>query len=126
LRCDSSDGARHDFQILGEIRSRLKSVAPKEKANMATTTKRTFSLPEEQDAYIDSLVASGTFASASEVVRAGLRALQERDEAVERWLRDEVATTFDSMRNDPERGLSAADVRTVLRARHSDLVSRQK
>jgi len=52
--------------------------------------KRTISLPVEQASYIDTLVASGGYASASEVVRAGLRALQERDAAVDRWLRDEV------------------------------------
>jgi antitoxin ParD1/3/4 len=46
--------------------------------------KRTFSLPAEHTAFIDAQVASGAFASGSEVVRAGLRALQERDAAVER------------------------------------------
>ena len=45
---------------------------------MSTIAKRTVSLPHEHAAYIDRLVASGSFASASEVVRAGLRALQER------------------------------------------------
>ena len=49
---------------------------------MSAAEKRTFSLPTEQASYIDSLVASGTYASASEVVRAGLRALQERDAGV--------------------------------------------
>ena len=51
---------------------------------MSATHKRTFSLPEEQSEYIDEKIKSGQFASGSEVVRAGLRALQERDEAVER------------------------------------------
>ena len=50
------------------------------------TAKRTVSLPDEQTAYIDGLVASGAFASTSEVVRAGLRALREREAAVDRWL----------------------------------------
>jgi len=53
---------------------------------MSKTAKRTFSLPQEHAAFIDALVSSGSYASGSQVVRAGLRALQERDAAVERWL----------------------------------------
>lgn len=87
---------------------------------MSTTTKRTVSLPTEQGAFIDRLVSSGAFASTSEVVRAGLRALQERDEAVERWLRDDVLATFDAMAKDPGRSLEASNVRDALRARHAD------
>jgi hypothetical protein len=37
----------------------------------AATTKRTFSLPDAQSHYIDTLVASGTYASGSEVVCRG-------------------------------------------------------
>ncbi len=48
---------------------------------MSATEKRTFSLPAEQAAFIDQLVASGSYATGSEVIRAGLRALQERDAA---------------------------------------------
>lgn len=53
---------------------------------------------------------AGTYASASEVVRAGLRALRERDAAVERWLREAVVPTYDAMQADPARGLSADQV----------------
>lgn len=38
---------------------------------------RTFYLPAEQASRIDALVASGAYATASGVVRAGLRALQD-------------------------------------------------
>jgi antitoxin ParD1/3/4 len=78
--------------------------------------KRTISLPAAQASYIDSLVEAGTYASASEVVRAGLRALQERDAVVERWLREAVAPVYDAMQADPRRGLSADKVTAALAA----------
>lgn len=86
---------------------------------MSATAKRTVSLPEEQSAFIDAKVATGDYASASEVVRAGLRALKERDEAVERWLREEVAPTVDAMAADPGRAVAADEVRRALAARHA-------
>ncbi|MSO76293.1 MAG: type II toxin-antitoxin system ParD family antitoxin [Alphaproteobacteria bacterium] len=89
---------------------------------MPSPEKRTFSLPTEQAGYIDSLVASGAYASGSEVVRAGLRALLERDAAVEKWLREEVAGVYDAMRADPGRAISADQVFATVRARHADRV----
>ena len=86
---------------------------------MAAIEKRTFSLPTEQTAFIDAQVASGAFASASEVVRAGLRALQERDAAVERWLREEVASTYDAMQANPGRAVPAKAVFDEIRARYA-------
>jgi antitoxin ParD1/3/4 len=74
---------------------------------MPATSKRTFSLPVEQSNFIDKQVASGTYASGSEVVRAGLRALQERDAAVERWLKEEVVPVYDAMKAEPKRGIPA-------------------
>ena len=86
---------------------------------MADVEKRTFSLPAEQAAFIDAQVASGAFASASEVVRAGLRALQDRDAEVERWLRTEVVAAYDEMKAHPERGIDAATVFADLRTHHA-------
>jgi len=86
---------------------------------MPTVTKRTVSLPEEHAAYIDEMVASGAFASASEVVRAGLRALQEREAAIDRWLRKEVAQVYDAMKADPSRAIPAKQVFDDLRQHHA-------
>lgn len=86
---------------------------------MANIEKRTVSLPEEHTTFIDQLVASGAYASVSEVVRAGIRALQERDAAVERWLREEVAPAYDAMQADPDRGIGLEDAFADIRARHA-------
>lgn len=85
---------------------------------MSASEKRTISLPAEHAAFIDEQVASGAFASASEVVRAGLRALQERDAAVERWLREEVAPTYDRWKADPTSGISSEDMAERMQKRH--------
>ena len=77
--------------------------------------KRTISLPSEQGRYIDRLVDSGAYASVSEVVRAGLRALEERDAAVERWLRTEVVQAYDQLEADPGSAVPAEQVFTKLR-----------
>jgi antitoxin ParD1/3/4 len=85
---------------------------------VAASEKRTFSLPAEQGAFIDQLVESGAYATGSEVIRAGLRALQERDAAVERWLREDVAQAYDRMEADPGRAIPLADVRRLMREHH--------
>jgi antitoxin ParD1/3/4 len=87
---------------------------------VSTLEKRTISLPADQAAYMYSKVESGDYASVSEVVRAGLRALRERDEAVEKWLREDVASTYDAMQSDPSRGIDADTVFAEIRARHAE------
>ena len=86
---------------------------------MSNTEKRTVSLPQEHAAFVDRLVASGHYASVSEVVRAGLHALQERDAAVEKWLLQDVAPVHDAMQADPDRGVSAETVFSQIRAHHA-------
>lgn len=49
---------------------------------------RNISLPPQQDAFVDALVASGRYRTASEVLRDGLRLLEaaEHRRLVEEWL----------------------------------------
>ena len=67
-------------------------------------------------------MASGDYASASEVVRDGLRALQSRDAAIERWLREEVAPAYDAVVADPSRAIPAGEVFVSIRALRSKRV----
>ena len=82
--------------------------------------RRTISLPVEQADYIDKLVESGEYGSASEVVRAGIRALQQHDRAIEHWLRTEVAETYDRVKAGKERMIPIEDVMAELRRRRAD------
>eukprot|EP01030_Chromulinospumella_sphaerica_P028072 gene28072-28384_t len=47
---------------------------------------------------VEARVASGEYASASEVVRAGLRALEDREQAYADWLRKKVQEAMDDPR----------------------------
>jgi antitoxin ParD1/3/4 len=89
------------------------------RSTMTHVEKRTISLPPGQAGYIDAQVNSGLYASASEVVRAGLRALQERDAIVERWLQTQVAPIYDAMQADPSRAIPAETVLKNLRIHHA-------
>lgn len=63
-------------------------------------------------------VASGESASESEVICDGVRALQARDKAIERWLGGEIGDIYDRMKTDPARARSAADVKASLARAH--------
>ena len=62
---------------------------------MRTTQQMSITLPNELADLVRHKVASGEYASDSEVVRDGLRVLLARDRAVETWLRDQVVLEYD-------------------------------
>ena len=64
---------------------------------MRTTQQMSITLPTELAELVKGKVASGEYASDSEVVRDGLRALLARDRAVEAWLRNEIVPEYDRM-----------------------------
>ena len=86
---------------------------------MRSTQQLSVTLPNEMAAQVKAKVASGEYASESEVIRDGLRALHARDRAVEAWLRNEVVPAYDAFKADPSGGLSVDDLRAALAERHA-------
>jgi antitoxin ParD1/3/4 len=66
-------------------------------------------------AHVDARVKSGAYASASEVLRAAVRALDREDVAVSDWLRQRV----DESLADPRPSVPARDVFKRLRKHHA-------
>ncbi len=62
---------------------------------------------------------TGEYASESEVIRDGLRALLARERAVDGWLRDQVGPAYDALKADPSRAVTAEQVRARLAAEHA-------
>ena len=81
---------------------------------MRSTRQMSITLPHEMAQMVKDKVAKGEYATESEVIRDGLRALLARDRAVEEWLRQQVAPVYDAMQKDPSRGRSLDQVRARL------------
>jgi antitoxin ParD1/3/4 len=87
---------------------------------MRTTQALSITLPHDMAQMVKDKVASGEYASESEVIRDGLRTLAARDAVVEKWLREEVAPTYDRVMADPEsETIPAEEVFAGIRARHA-------
>lgn len=74
----------------------------------------TVTLGELQDR-VDARVESGAYASASEVMRAAVRALDREDAALDDWLRQRVDEAF----ADPRPSIAAEEVFERLRKHHA-------
>ncbi len=76
---------------------------------MRTTQSLSITLPHDMAQMVKAKVASGEYATESEVILDGLRSLAARDAAVDTWLREEVAATFDRVMADPIGNTLSAD-----------------
>ncbi|WP_059285845.1 ribbon-helix-helix domain-containing protein [Aquitalea magnusonii] len=81
---------------------------------MRTTQQMSITLPNDMAEEVKAKVRSGEYASESEVIRDGLRALMARDRAVESWLLNQVGPAYDALQADPSRAVSADQVRARL------------
>ena len=84
---------------------------------MRTTQQMSITLPNEMADVVKSKVRAGEYASESEVIRDGLRALMARDRVIEAWLRETAIPAAWALKDDPARALSADQVREHLEKR---------
>ena len=81
---------------------------------MRSTKQMSVTVPHEMADMVRAKVDAGDYASESEVIREGLRALAARDRALEAWLSQGVAPVYDRLTADPSRAVSSEEVRARL------------
>ena len=84
---------------------------------MRATQSMSITLPAELAEMVKAKVASGEYASESEVIHDGLRNLLDEDATLETWQVEEVRKTLEKARAHPERLLSLDEVDRRLDAR---------
>jgi antitoxin ParD1/3/4 len=84
-----------------------------------TTQQFSITLPNDMAEVVEGKIKSGAYASVSEVLREGVRALLERDAAVERWLREEVVAGHREYLADPSKGVPADEVLARIKTRRA-------
>lgn len=88
---------------------------------MANTEKLSITLPRDMAQMIREKVGQGSYASNSEVIREGLRLLQEQEALKAQklaWMRDKI----DEARNDPRPSVPADEVFDRLTAKYQRMV----
>lgn len=87
---------------------------------MRTTQQFSITLPMDMADVVKAKVRMGEYASESEVLRDGLRALLRQDRAIESWLQTDVGAAFDALKADPSRAIPIDKVRARLAAVHAE------
>lgn len=92
---------------------------------MRTTQQFSITLPNEMAEVVKAKVATGEYATESEVIRDGLRVLMARDRAMENWLREQVGPAYDALMADPVRAVGADQVRARLAAEYKKTIAKR-
>ncbi len=93
---------------------------------MRNTQPMSITLPHDMAAMVKDKVASGEYATESEVIRDGLRTLLARDAAIASWLQDEVAKSYDELAAAPETGIPASEVMAQLRETYRKRIAKPR
>ncbi|QRM44944.1 type II toxin-antitoxin system ParD family antitoxin [Rhizobium sp. BG4] len=83
-------------------------------------------LSEHYERFIKKQLESGRYNNASEVVRAGLRLLEDYEDGREQWLRDEVTARFDEIKGNLETGVSLDTAFSNIEQRHKAKLAKEK
>jgi antitoxin ParD1/3/4 len=83
-------------------------------------------LPHEMAKIVEDKVASGAYASESDVIQDGLRALQARDAVIERWLQESVVPVFDRVATGDEKLVDSSEVFSGLTSRYGARKSKKE
>jgi len=86
---------------------------------MRSTQQFSITLPRDMAEAVERKIQSGAYASVSEVMRDGVRALMERDAAVERWLREEVVSGHAEHLANRSKAVPAEEVLLRIKARRT-------
>jgi len=86
---------------------------------MRTTQQMSVTLPNNMVAMVKAKVTAGEYASESEVIRDGVRALLARDRAIENWLQNVVCPACDALQAAPGSVRTIAQVRARIDAYHA-------
>lgn len=73
--------------------------------------------------FVKRQIESGRYNNVSEVVRAGLRMLEDHEDSREKWLKEEIPGRFAELQSDPSKGVPAETVRARFRTKHEKRVA---
>ncbi len=86
---------------------------------MRTTQSISIELPADVADMVKAKVASGEYATASDMVLEGLQTLVSRDDIIDSWLKVEAAAAYDAHKADPPRAVPLAEAMARIRSRIS-------
>ncbi|RWI28035.1 type II toxin-antitoxin system ParD family antitoxin [Mesorhizobium sp.] len=85
-----------------------------------------YALNDHYENFIRKQLESGRYNNASEVVRAGLRMLEDFEAEREKWLREEIPSRLAEFQQDRTKGIPADTVFSRLEARHRANLAKAK
>jgi putative addiction module CopG family antidote len=90
---------------------------------MRSTQQLSITLPIDMANLVKEKVSAGEYASESEVIRDGIRALLARDRAVDAWLSSSIGPSYDATKAKPSRSVSATAIKERLQREHHNASS---